>query len=243
MVVAAPHAVLSKMHHVGAVRAAAGGRQTDAAAPRHHIDYALVGSVVLLAAFGVLMVFSATRHRNDPGGLGHNYYFVERQAVFVVIGLVVMAVITLVDYRAIKDFAALIYVATILVLLAVLSPLGSNSKGAQAWIQLGSFQLQPSEFAKIGVILCLTSYLSAHRGDLDFRRFAVAVAIAGVPMLLIQAQPDLGTNLVFGAILLAVLTRRFDALAINLAAIAIGLVMGKGIGMFIFRRTLPTGHK
>ena len=188
-----------------AVKAAAGGRQVDAAAPRHHVDFALIGSVLLLSSFGVLMVFSATRHRDDPSGLGHNYYYLQRQGLFVVIGIGVMAVTALVSYRAIRDFAALIYVGTILILAAVLSPLGSNSKGAQAWIQLGSFQLQPSEFAKIGVIVSLAAYCSAHHGELHFSRFVNVVLIAAFPMLLVQAQPDLGTNLVFGAILVAVL--------------------------------------
>src|SRR4051794_28666488 len=105
-----------------------GTKASDPAAPWHHIDGILVGTVVALAGFGVLMVFSATRHRNDPSGLGHNYYFMQRQAAFVVAGLVVMAISAAVDYRIIRDFAALIYVAMVAILLAVLSPLGSNSK-------------------------------------------------------------------------------------------------------------------
>src|SRR5206468_8314847 len=75
----------------------------------------------------------------------------------------------------------------------------------QAWIQLGGFQLQPSELSKIGLIICLAAYLSSLRSELTFRRFATTLVLAGVPMLLIQAQPDLGTNLVFAAILLGVL--------------------------------------
>ena len=186
-------------------RLQAGTRAADPAAPWRHIDGVLLSTVLAIAGFGVLMVFSATRHRNDPGGLGHNYYFLERQAAFVIAGVVVMAIATAIDYRVIRDFAALVYVAMLTVLLAVLSPLGSNSKGAQAWIQLGSFQLQPSELSKIGLIICLAAYLSSSRGEVTFRRFTTTLVLAGVPMLLIQAQPDLGTNLVFAAILLGVL--------------------------------------
>ena len=182
-----------------------GARADDPAAPWRHIDVILVGTVAAIAVYGVLMVFSATRHRFDPSGLGHNYSFVTKQGAFVVIGAVVMAVTASIDYRMIRDFAALIYTGMILLLLMVLSPVGSNSKGAQAWIQLGSFQLQPSELSKIAFIIGLAAYLSSHRAELDLRRFVMTLAIAGLPMLLIQAQPDLGTNLVFAAVLLAVL--------------------------------------
>src|SRR2546423_15664986 len=118
------------------------------------------------------LVLRTTRHSNGPSGLGHNYFFLQRQAVFVIVGLVVMTVAAAIDYRVIRDFAALVYVAMIAVLLAVLSPLGSNTKGAQAWIQLGGFQLQPSELSKIGLIICLAAYLSSHRTVLTFRRFS-----------------------------------------------------------------------
>jgi rod shape determining protein RodA len=186
-------------------RLQAGSRVSDPASPWRHIDGILVTTVLALAGFGVLMVFSATRHRNDPSGLGHNYFFLQRQAAFIVAGLVVMAITAAIDYRIIRDFAALVYVGMLAMLIAVISPLGSNSKGAQAWIQLGSFQLQPSELAKIGLIVCLAAYLSSSRSPLGFKRFCTTLVLAGVPMLLIQAQPDLGTNLVFAAILLGML--------------------------------------
>src|SRR2546430_6869976 len=116
-----------------------------------------------------------------------------------------MTVAAAIDYRVVRDFAALVYVAMIAVLLAVLSPLGSNTKGAQAWIQLGGFQLQPSELSKIGLIICLAAYLSSQRTELTFRRFTTTLVLAGVPMLLIPAQPDPGTNPVFAALLLGML--------------------------------------
>jgi rod shape determining protein RodA len=215
-------------------RLQAGTRAADPAAPWRHVDGILVGAVLTIAAFGVLMVFSATRHRNDPSGLGHDYFFVQRQAVFVLVGVVVMAIAAAIDYRIIRDFAALIYVGMITLLLAVISPLGSNSKGAQAWIQLGSFQLQPSEISKIALIICLAAYLSAHRSELGFRRFFVALVLAGVPMLLIQAQPDLGTNLVFAAILLGMLVvagvrARHLALLGMLAVVAAVAVIQLGV--------------
>jgi rod shape determining protein RodA len=182
-----------------------GSRAADPASPLRHIDANLASTVALIASFGVLIVFSATRHRNDPSGLGHNYYFVQRQGAFVIVGLGLMVLAAVVDYRVIRDFAGLLYAGMVLILVAVLSPLGRNTKGAQAWIQVGSIQLQPSELAKVAMIVVLAAYLSADRTELDFRRFVTALGLAARPMLLIQAQPDLGTNLVFGAILLTML--------------------------------------
>jgi len=99
----------------------------------------------------------------------------------------------------------MIYVAAVVGLVLVLSPLGSNRRGAQAWFQLGGFQLQPSEPAKVGLIVCIAAYAAHHRGDLDGKRMLGALALAAIPMLLIELQPDLGTMLVFAAILLATL--------------------------------------
>jgi rod shape determining protein RodA len=120
----------------------------------------------------------------------------------VVLGIGVMAVVASIDYRLFRDFAPFLYVATAFTLLLVLSPIGKNSKGAQAWFQVGSFQFQPSEWAKIVLIVCVAAYAANHRGDLDGRRLLTLLLLAGFPMALIELQPDLGTDLVFGAILL-----------------------------------------
>jgi rod shape determining protein RodA len=98
-----------------------------------------------------------------------------------------------------------LYGGTVLVLLAVKSPLGSTSKGAQAWFDVGPFQLQPSEFAKLVLIVTIAAYVAAHRGELDLRRLGIALAIAALPMGLIYLQPDLGTALVFVAVLMGML--------------------------------------
>ena len=173
----------------------------SAAAPWRHIDVALLGAVLALAALGLLMVYSATRHRFGV----EPTYFLQRQAVFTLLGLGAMAFTTLVDYRVFRDYAPIIYAASLAGLLLVLSPLGSNRKGAQAWFQLGAFQLQPSELAKVALIVCIAAYCSAFRGDLDARRMMTILGLAAAPMILIQVQPDLGTVMVFVAILLATL--------------------------------------
>ncbi|HVM10243.1 MAG TPA: rod shape-determining protein RodA [Acidimicrobiales bacterium] len=193
----------------GAGAGAGTGRRTltrqSAASPWRHVDLSLVIAVVLLAAFGLLMIYSATRVRLEERGLDPTFYL-QRQAMFVAIGLAVMTAVTLFDYRLYRDFAVLIYGGTVGILLLVLSPLGAEHKGQQASFDIGAFQLQPSEFAKIALIVCLAAYVSTLREQvIDGRRLLVILGVAGLPMGLIYLQPDLGTSLVFGAILMGML--------------------------------------
>jgi rod shape determining protein RodA len=169
-----------------------------------HIDGVFVASTIMLAGLGVLMVFSATRGPGGPANPTVTSYLVK-QTGFVVLGFAAMAFAAAIDYRRIRDLAPLVYGGTLFVLVAVLSPVGSASKGAQAWFQVGPFQLQPSEFGKVAVILVLAAYVSRRDGDLQLRHLLTACVLAGVPMALIMLQPDLGTVLVFVAITTGIL--------------------------------------
>jgi rod shape determining protein RodA len=176
----------------------------DASAPWRHVDVVLLVAVLLAAGLGLLMIYSATHQKleqelSDPG------FYLKRQIVWMMLGLGVMAVFTLVDYRFFRDFAPVIFAGTIFVLLMVLSPFGSSTRGTQAWFQLGPFQFQPSELAKLSVIICLAAYCSQVRGELDWNRTLAVIGITALPMGLIYLQPDLGTSLVFVAIVMAVL--------------------------------------
>jgi rod shape determining protein RodA len=176
----------------------------DAGAAWRHVDLVLLAAVMLSAGLGLVMIYSAT-HLKLEQELSDPLFFLKRQLVWMVLGLGVMAFFALVDYRVFRDFAPLIYLGTIVVLLAVLSPLGSSSRGTQGWFQLGPFQLQPSELAKIAVIIGAAAYCAQFRGELDWNRTVSILGLAAVPMGLIYLQPDLGTALVFVAILMAVL--------------------------------------
>jgi rod shape determining protein RodA len=176
----------------------------DAAAPWRHIDVLLVAATLCLSGIGLLVIYSATRHKVNVGDITASGYL-KRQALWVAFGIVAMVITAIVDYRVLRDLSPVLYLGTVAVLVAVLSPLGTNSRGAQAWFQFGSFQLQPSEYAKLVFVLCLAGYCAAHRGDLDARRLITVLLVAFVPLALIYRQPDLGTDLVFVAILMAML--------------------------------------
>ena len=168
----------------------------DLSAPWRHVDPALLVCTLAVAGLGLLMVFSATRGPTDPPVTS----YLVKQGVFMVVGFAAMLVTATIDYRKYRDWIVPIYIATMAFLALVVSPLGSTSKGAQSWFAVGGFQIQPSEISKIVLILALASLLAAWRGDIDLRRLAMALGVAGVPMALIMAQPDLGTALVFIAI-------------------------------------------
>jgi rod shape determining protein RodA len=167
------------------------------------LDVVLVGAVLAIAAFGCLMVYTATRDQLQANGDSPTYYL-KKQIIFMAIGAVVMVGVAAIDYRKFRDFAPLIYGFCIFMLLAVYA-VGHKSRGAQAWFQFGSYQLEPSEFVKIGLIIALAAYCSAAKGRLSGRALAVVLVLAAIPFALIYKQPDLGTALVLSAVLVAVL--------------------------------------
>lgn len=168
-----------------------------------HFDVTLAGAIALIGAFGCLMVYSATRDSLQAQGISPTYYL-KKQAIFFVLGLVVMVGVAVIDYRRLRDWAILIYGFTLLMLLSVYA-VGHKSKGAQAWFQVGSYQMEPSEFAKIGLILAIGAYCAAAKGSLNGRSLGVVLLLTGIPFALIYKQPDLGSALVLAAVLVAML--------------------------------------
>jgi rod shape determining protein RodA len=167
-------------------------------------DWALTAAVLSLSLIGVLLVAAATRPLNKL----HPYAIVEHQVLFCAVGLGLAMVAAMADYRAIRSSAPVIYVLACLGLLATFA-IGSSVAGAKAWISIGAgLEIQPSEFAKLAVIVLVAMLFNASRedrrelGDLDVVRALVLMAI---PMLIVLAQNDLGTMLVMVAIMFGVL--------------------------------------
>jgi rod shape determining protein RodA len=144
-----------------------------------------------------------------------------------------MAVVSLIDYRRLRDFAPFFYVGTCIALVALLG-LGMARNGAQAWFDLGPFQLQPSEFAKVTLILLLAGYLANDRGTgVPFPRFVGALALMGIPVGLVLLQPDLGTASVLvvstmGILLVAGANPRHIVVVTLLMLVSAGVVLGTG---------------
>ena len=174
------------------------------------MDWVLLLGVGALCALGAVLVWSATRTYNLEQHLDPQAYL-KKNLLNVAIGLGLGTVAALIDYRTVRAYAPVVYVASILGLLAVLSPLGSTINGAHSWIVLGGgFEVQPSEFAKVALVVGMAMLLGEKRdGEHAVPRpvdIELALALAGVPMLLVLLQPDLGTVMVLAFVVLGVLS-------------------------------------
>jgi cell division protein FtsW (lipid II flippase) len=172
---------------------------------RNRPDVVLLGAVLALSAFGLLMIYSATRVAREQNQQLATFDM-ERQMIFATAGIILIFVFSVLDYRELRNYLPYIGVATMLSLAAVFAfpPI----RGAQSWIPLGGFfQLQPSEFAKIVIIVGVASVLAVERpgARLPWRIIAIASAMVAVPGVLIFRQPDLGTSMVLPFILLVML--------------------------------------
>jgi rod shape determining protein RodA len=162
-------------------------------------DLMLVIPYLLLTALGLVMIYTASAPRLEEAGVSPTREL-EQQAAFVLIGFASFAIVSVINLSVVRPWVPALYLGSVVTLILVLSPLGSAVKGAQRWIQLGPVRFQPSEIAKLAVILGLAMLLSAAVRPMKWDRVARAVMIVVVPAVLIFLQPDLGTMLTFGFI-------------------------------------------
>jgi len=181
-------------------------RATARQSALRHYDWVLLLAVLALALLGTLLVWSATsasaaRAGSDP--------YLRKQLLNIALGVLLMIGVSLLDQRRLRVYTPVLYVASLLGLLAVLTPLGSIVNGAKSWISLpGGFQIEPSELAKLAIILMLgmvlgEMQLGATRPGL--RAVATAIALAGLPILLVMAEPDLGVMMLMVALLVGMI--------------------------------------
>lgn len=167
---------------------------------RNRPDWILFGTMVLLAVFGLIMIYSATRATGVVS--------MERQMIFVAAGIIVFLLASLVDYREYRHLSPYLYGVVIVLLVAVF--FFPERNGARRWIDLPLFDLQPAEFAKVVVVLALASILAPHTRDddrpgLTWVKVGLVLGAVAIPSVLIYKQPDLGTMLVFVFVMMAML--------------------------------------
>src|SRR5918996_3991156 len=142
------------------------GRWAHREGALRHLDPTLIITAAALAVYGLFMVYSATNQGlaalgEDPG------FYLKKQVAFLMLGVIAMIIAATFDYRLTKVYAPFLYGGAVLLLLLVLTPLGEETAGAQAWIQLFGFQFQPSEIAKLAMLIAVAAYLSEVRGEPD----------------------------------------------------------------------------
>lgn len=209
-------------------------RVTRRESPLRRLDWLLVIAVLALSVISTLLVWSATRPELLEAG-GDPQSYVKKHVLQVGIGLVLGGVVAALDYRVLRAYAPIVYILACAGLIAVLTPLGATVNGSHSWIIIGAgFQVQPSEFAKVGLVLIIAMVLGESRDDEAAPRdmdVALTLGLAAVPMALIMLQPDLGTTLVFCAVILGMLliggVKRRWLFGMILAAVVLALLVWK----------------
>ncbi|MFA6096602.1 MAG: rod shape-determining protein RodA [Candidatus Paceibacterota bacterium] len=164
------------------------------------IDVALFVSQTILIVIGIITIFSTSYSSS-----GSDFVNFNKQAIFAIVGIVVFFVISLVDYRAIKNYTGIIYVIACIILILV-AIMGKNIRGTAGWFDLGFVSLQPAEFVKIAMIIIIAKYFT--KIDIYINSFKKAI-VSGIyvliPVSLIMMQPDMGSALIIIFIWIAML--------------------------------------
>jgi rod shape determining protein RodA len=191
------------------------------------LDWVLLAAVLALTGVSSLLVYSATKPKQIAAG-GDPQAFLIRHLLFLAVGLVLCAMVALSDHRLMRAYTPLVYLVSIAGLVAVLSPLGSTINGSHSWIKLpGGFSVQPSEFAKVAVVLSLAMILGERRdreAQPERSDLLLALGVAAVPMALVMLQPDLGTTVVIGSVVLGMLAVAGTPLRWMLGLVGVGVL-------------------
>jgi rod shape determining protein RodA len=163
-------------------------------------DYPTLGLILVLISIGCIAIFSATYSATPE----ENGFFV-RQLMWCVLGVMVMIGVSLVSLKLLNRLVYWFYIITLFLLLLVLI-VGKVGQGAERWLVIGPVHVQPSELAKIATILAVSKFLSDKYADVNkLKYFSIAIGLILLPFLLIVRQPDLGTALVFLALIIPLL--------------------------------------
>lgn len=160
------------------------------------VEWPMILISLVLSGIGLCLIYSATAPMGEAGRS-----FVLRQMTWCSLGLVFMATFLLFDYHMLEGWALWIYAAVVIALIAVWA-VGKATSGSRRWIDLGLMRFQPSEFAKLAVVIILAHYFQARheRGPLDIMDLGRPALLTAIPVGLVLIQPDLGTGVMIGLI-------------------------------------------
>jgi cell division protein FtsW len=161
------------------------------------VDHALLAITILLVAFGIVMVYSASAVY--AGHMHHDaQYYLVRQSLYALVGFTALTAAAKLDYRQLRKFTYPLLALTVFLLAAVLVGLGHSAGGAARWLRFGPIRVQPAEIAKVTLVLWLAHSLA--KKNEKIRTFAIGflphLLMAGVLMMLCLRQPDMGSAVV-----------------------------------------------
>jgi rod shape determining protein RodA len=185
----------------------------------------MLAAAVALTVYGLLLIYSGSINTMGTG-LDNLQGPTGRQAVFGVIAICVCLIVSRFDYRWLAQGSTLMYIGLILALCFVMTVHGTAEYGSRRWINIGPFHVQPSEIGKLVVILVLAKYLSDNQDNInDVRVFLTSLVIAGVPALLVFAEPDLGSASIFFFIWLGMVIMAGASMRHVLGTLGMGIAM------------------
>ena len=167
----------------------------------------LIAAVLILATIGLIMLFSASMVRGDAD-FNDTAYFIKKQGIWMLLSLIAVVICTRLDMRWLRVAALPMAGICALLLIAVFIPgIGVKTNGSWRWLQLGPLRVQPSEFAKIGIVLAAAWWISRRRRYMHTFKRGILVPIAGLGLfaMLLIAEPDFGTTVLVGFVTLALL--------------------------------------
>ncbi len=167
------------------------------------MDLSLFVGLIALGLVGVGAIYSATRQALVNAGYPGHYYL-ERQGIFFIAGVIAMIVVSRIDYRRLDIVATPLYVACLIGLAGVFV-VGKSSLGAQRWYSLGFVQIQPSEFTVLAIILAIATFCVRRPEGLSMYDVCRLLVMSAVPLFLIVLQPDLGTSTIIVLVVAAML--------------------------------------
>lgn len=169
------------------------------------IDKLILISVILLSLFGLLMIYSSSSiwaeyKFNDP------YKYLKTQALFLTIGYIIIYFVSNIPYQLYKKYSNIILISCIILLILVLIPgIGSVRNGSRSWFGIGSFGIQPSEFAKLGIIIFTAKYISNNKIK-DIKKEVLPILLVVLIIFgLIMLQPDFGTGVIIVITIITIL--------------------------------------
>ncbi|MCM1053612.1 MAG: putative lipid II flippase FtsW [Ruminococcus sp.] len=166
--------------------------------PKKHIDYPLLIAVIIISLFGIIMIYSASSIWAEFK-YQDAFKYVKHQAFFFILSLIILFITTKLDLNFLKKKANSILIICLIALILVLIPgIGSIRNGSRSWFGFGGLGIQPSEFAKIGLIIFTSKYLARNRKDMhNVIKGALPIfLVIGLFFLLIMLEPDFGTAMV-----------------------------------------------
>ena len=190
-------------------------------------DYTLAIVTFALIVIGLIMISSASIVISYER-TGSNYFYLNRQLIFMAVGMVAMIIFSMIDYRVWRKLALPLMIISLIFLSIVLLPyFASPSHGANRWIILGPFNFQPSEFAKLAIIIYLSGWLARRKDDVKSfsRGFLPFLFILAIVIFLIMREPDLGT--------MAIIAGSAAVVFFVAGASWIHVVLGAGSGLLV----------